>query len=362
MRYEEIEEWLTSVGERPQRAAQLFAWMYRRGKLVERAEDMADVSLAFRDKLARVASLEGDPDDGGARGGGRHPKVLYRLKNGGGVVESVIIPSNVPDGRTTVCVSSQLGCAMNCQFCFTAKMGLRRNLTAAQIVEQVVNARRLTGEARAVQGRGRQGGGDERGFHGDGRAAAQRRGGVGGGGHLDGYPRLALSQNKVTVSTSGLVPEIERYLRESRGSLAVSLNATTNEIRSWIMPINRKYNLERLLGALRDNFLASALGGISDRCSSSTSAWRASTTATRMPSGSWTSLDPCRASLTSSTSTPTRERISVQRRGDHCAFRRKLVEAGDAPFDRAGETRRWPPADSSGRRTRRRIGNPRRPG
>ena len=60
-------------------------------------------------------------------------------------MESVIIPSNTPDGRTTVCVSSQLGCAMNCQFCFTAKMGLRRNLSAAQIVEQVVNARRLTG-------------------------------------------------------------------------------------------------------------------------------------------------------------------------------------------------------------------------
>jgi 23S rRNA (adenine2503-C2)-methyltransferase len=71
--------------------------------------------------------------------------VTYRLKNGGGVVESVIIPSNTPDGRTTVCVSSQLGCAMNCQFCFTAKMGLRRNLSTAQIVEQVVNARRLTG-------------------------------------------------------------------------------------------------------------------------------------------------------------------------------------------------------------------------
>ena len=65
---------------------------------------------------------------------------------------------------------------------------------------------------------------------------------------------LAFSQNKVTVSTSGLVPEIERYLRESRGSLAVSLNATTDEIRSWIMPINRKYNLERLLGTLRNNF------------------------------------------------------------------------------------------------------------
>lgn len=65
---------------------------------------------------------------------------------------------------------------------------------------------------------------------------------------------LAFSRNKVTVSTSGLVPEIERYLNESQGSLAVSLNATTDEIRSWIMPINRKYNMERLLGVLKDRF------------------------------------------------------------------------------------------------------------
>jgi 23S rRNA (adenine2503-C2)-methyltransferase len=65
---------------------------------------------------------------------------------------------------------------------------------------------------------------------------------------------LAFSRNKVTVSTSGLVPEIERYLTESQASLAVSLNATTDEIRSWIMPINRKYNLERLLGVLKDHF------------------------------------------------------------------------------------------------------------
>ena len=95
------------VGERPQRAAQLFAWMYRRGKLVERAEDMVDVSLAFRDKLARVAALEGDLEMMDVReAADGTQKVLYRLKNGGGVVESVIIPSNVPNGRTTVCISS----------------------------------------------------------------------------------------------------------------------------------------------------------------------------------------------------------------------------------------------------------------
>ena len=102
---------------------------------------------------------------------------------------------------------------------------------------------------------------------------------------------LALSHNKVTVSTSGLVPEMERYLRESRGSLAVSLSATTDEIRSWIMPINRKYNLERLIGALAERFRAKARGGASAKCSSSTSCSPASTTRRRTPTACWTSPD-----------------------------------------------------------------------
>jgi 23S rRNA (adenine2503-C2)-methyltransferase len=255
MRFEELESWLVSVGERPQRAAQLFSWMYRRGKLVEDFESMEDVSRKFRDTLGSIATVEGDLEMESiktATDGTR--KVLYRLKNGGGVVESVIIPSNTgPDGRTTVCVSSQLGCAMNCQFCFTAKMGLRKNLTAAQIVEQVVHARRLTGGGRGADVRQREETTNVV-FMGMGEPLHNVDAVLTAVDVLTDPRGLAFSRNKVTVSTSGLVPEIERYLKESSGSLAVSLNATTDEIRSWIMPINRKYNLERLLGTLRENF------------------------------------------------------------------------------------------------------------
>jgi 23S rRNA (adenine2503-C2)-methyltransferase len=255
MRFEELESWLVSVGERPQRAAQLFSWMYRRGKLVEDFESMEDVSRKFRDTLGSIATVEGDLEMESiktATDGTR--KVLYRLKNGGGVVESVIIPSNTgPDGRTTVCVSSQLGCAMNCQFCFTAKMGLRKNLTAAQIVEQVVHARRLTGGGRGADVRQREEATNVV-FMGMGEPLHNVDAVLTAVDVLTDPRGLAFSRNKVTVSTSGLVPEIERYLKESSGSLAVSLNATTDEIRSWIMPINRKYNLERLLGTLRENF------------------------------------------------------------------------------------------------------------
>jgi 23S rRNA (adenine2503-C2)-methyltransferase len=229
--------------------------MYRRGKLVEDFESMEDVSQKFRDTLGSIATVEGDLEMESiktATDGTR--KVLYRLKNGGGVVESVIIPSNTgPDGRTTVCVSSQLGCAMNCQFCFTAKMGLRKNLTAAQIVEQVVHARRLTGGGRGADVRQREETTNVV-FMGMGEPLHNVDAVLTAVDVLTDPRGLAFSRNKVTVSTSGLVPEIERYLKESSGSLAVSLNATTDEIRSWIMPINRKYNLERLLGTLRENF------------------------------------------------------------------------------------------------------------
>ena len=257
MRYAEVEAWLASVGEKPSRASQLFAWMYRRGKLAKSVDEMTDVAAAFRDKLARMATLEGDLalEDILVAGDGTK-KVTYRLKNGGGIVESVIIPSNTPDGRTTVCVSSQLGCAMNCQFCFTAKMGLRRNLSAAQIVEQVVNARRLTGGGATASG-GPGAGRDEVTnvvFMGMGEPLHNIEAVLAAVDILTDTRGLAFSRNKVTVSTSGLVPEIERFLNESQGSLAVSLNATTDEIRSWIMPINRKYNLDKLLGVLKDNF------------------------------------------------------------------------------------------------------------
>jgi len=276
MRYADLERWLAEIGEKPSRATQVFNWMYRPGKLVADVRDMADVSAAFREKLASLATVDGDLEMRDVRtSADGTKKVTYALANGGGVVESVIIPSNVPGGRTTVCVSSQLGCAMNCQFCFTAKMGLRRNLTAAQIVEQVVHARRLA-EA-DDEASWSAGGGEEE--EEDGTSTATRRRTRTGGEVVSnvvfmgmGEPLhnidavlaavdvllddrgLGFSKNKVTVSTSGLVPEIERYLAESQGSLAVSLNATTDEIRSWIMPINRKYNLERLLGALRANF------------------------------------------------------------------------------------------------------------
>jgi 23S rRNA (adenine2503-C2)-methyltransferase len=250
MRRAELADWLAHVGEKRSRADSVFRAMYR-----ELGGD-ADASEAFGDKfkarLEVLGSFDGDlelSDTRLATDGTR--KVTYNLRgSGGGTVESVLIPALTERGRTTVCVSSQLGCAMNCQFCYTAKMGLRKNLSAAQIVEQVVQARRMVGASEVSNVV----------FMGMGEPLHNVDEVLKAVSILLDPKGLGFSRNKVTVSTSGLVPQMERFLRESEASLAVSLNATTDYIRNWIMPINRKYNLEMLLGLLRREFPRQSLG------------------------------------------------------------------------------------------------------
>lgn len=172
---------------------------------------------------------------------GRRLQILFTLDDGL-VIETVIIPCD--RGRNTVCVSSQVGCAMNCQFCYTGRMGLTRHLTAAEIVEQAVYARRLfSSEVGSITNVVFMGMGEP--FHNIESVIKAADIMV----HDQG---LHFSPRKVTVSTSGLVPQLKRFLRESNCALAVSLNATTDEVRNWVMPINRKYNLSLLLQTLRE--------------------------------------------------------------------------------------------------------------
>ena len=164
----------------------------------------------------------------------------------GSSIESVLIPDTDRDGKTTICISSQVGCAVDCQFCATAKMGLKRNLDAGEIVDQVYLARKLLSELEP----------DRR---------ITNIVFMGMGEPLQNYDNLIrslkilthglgakLSQRRITVSTSGLVPKLERLGTEDvRPNLAVSLNAPNDEIRDAIMPINRKWNIAQLLAALR---------------------------------------------------------------------------------------------------------------
>ncbi|KAJ8901554.1 hypothetical protein NDN08_003763 [Rhodosorus marinus] len=238
----QLDDFVTSLGEKPFRAAQLWRWMYHPDSLVGTFEEMTDLSKAFRAKLedhSRVDSLTLN-DTHVAKDGTR--KITYKLEDGG-IIESVWIPTN---DRVTLCISSQLGCALNCQFCFTAKMGLRRHLSLGEIVDQVVLSKRFFDDK------------DETGkritnivFMGMGEPLHNTENVIQATNILTSNKGLGLSHNKVTVSTSGLVPEIVRFFKESPANLAVSLNATTDEIRDWIMPINKKYDLASLLGTLK---------------------------------------------------------------------------------------------------------------
>jgi 23S rRNA (adenine2503-C2)-methyltransferase len=189
-------------------------------------------------------------------------KYLFNLADGH-AVESVLIPI---EGRNTVCISSQVGCAMACEFCLTGTFRLSRNLTTAEIVNQVMAIRRdVRASGEEIRNIVMMGMGEP--LHNLDSVIPAVRIMIDGNG-------LQLSNRRVTVSTCGLVPEMERLGREVPTiNLAVSLNATTDELRDRIMPVNRRYPLKALLQACKDfplpgrrkiTFEYVLLGGVND--------------------------------------------------------------------------------------------------
>ncbi|KAK1403324.1 Radical SAM core domain-containing protein [Heracleum sosnowskyi] len=241
MTFAEFQTWVTSHGYRPGQALMLWKCLYGHNIWAQSIEDLEGLNKDFKKMLNKQAEFKVFKlkDILTASDGTR--KILFTLEDGL-VIETVVIPND--KGRTTVCVSSQVGCAMNCQFCYTGRMGLKRNLTAAEIVEQAVFARRLlTGEIGSIANVV---------FMGMGEPLQNIDNVIKAIDIMVHDQGLYFSPRKITVSTSGLVPQLKRFLRESNSALAVSLNATTDVARNWIMPINRKYNLSLLLGTLRE--------------------------------------------------------------------------------------------------------------
>jgi 23S rRNA (adenine2503-C2)-methyltransferase len=247
MTFLELQSWVESHGHKASRTTILWRHLYGSRKWAESPNAIPLLNKAFvslleeRTEFAPNLQLR---DVHMAKDGTR--KLVFFLEEYNASIETVVIPG--PKGRITVCVSSQIGCAMNCQFCFTAKMGLWGNLSTAQIVEQVVVASRMClsefGEfvTNVV-------------FMGMGEPLH----------NLDSVLRVAdimvsnqglhLSPRKVTISTSGLVPKIRTFCRTSKCALAVSLNATTDETRDRIIPINRKYNIQTLLDCVKEEII-----------------------------------------------------------------------------------------------------------
>jgi 23S rRNA (adenine2503-C2)-methyltransferase len=239
---EQLAAELAALGEKPFRAKQLWHWIYHRG--VTDFAEMTTLSKDFRARLAETHAVR-RPEVAVAqvsKDGTR--KWLLRLADGQ-EVETVHIPE---EDRGTLCVSSQVGCTLTCKFCHTGTQRLVRNLSPAEIVSQIMVARDGLGEwpspaeGRLITNIVLMGMGEPL-YNYDNVATAMRIA-------MD-REGLSVSKRKITLSTSGVVPEMERCGRELDVNLAVSLHATTDEVRDWIMPINKKYPLKMLLDTCR---------------------------------------------------------------------------------------------------------------
>ena len=238
---EQLEDWVRSLGEKSFRARQLFNHLYARN--VVSWSQCTDLSLAFRKQLEFSAHLDAlsvsgiDEAPDGAR------KYLFRLHDGN-FIESVLIPD---PPRCTLCVSSQVGCALGCKFCLTGSMGLKRNLETAEIVDQVCHALRdpvLGNQVNSLV------------FMGMGEPLANYDEVLRAIRIITDSNGLMFSHRRVTLSTVGLVPLMGRLGSETPVNLAVSVHAADDELRNELMPINRKYPLSELMRACREYPLA----------------------------------------------------------------------------------------------------------
>ena len=234
----ELEDLAVELGASRYRGRQLATWIYR--KRVFELEAMSDLPKDFRGRLGERALVEVPepervtPSQDGSR------KLVYRFADGNRI-SSVVMPD---DDRITLCVSTQVGCGFECRFCLTGVMGLERNLTAGEIVGQVLGANRLLAPDQHVT---------HIVFMGMGEPLANYAALVTSLRILtDAKLGLGYSPRRITVSTVGLVPGIEKLGREAlKVNLAISLHAASDEVRGPLMPVNRSFDLKTLLAALR---------------------------------------------------------------------------------------------------------------
>ncbi len=235
-----LEAYFSDLGEKPFRAAQVLKWIYQFG--IDDFNAMSNFSKSLREKLANVAEIklpeivtEQHSDDGTI-------KWLLCLDSGNSI-ETVFIPEN---DRGTLCISSQVGCALECSFCSTAQQGFNRNLTTAEIIAQVVIANRalkcIPRNERVISNIVLMGMGEPL-LNFDNVVAAMNI--------MLEDNAYGLSKRRVTLSTSGVIPAIERLKEVSDVSLALSLHAPDDELRNELVPINRKYPIKELLAACK---------------------------------------------------------------------------------------------------------------
>jgi 23S rRNA (adenine2503-C2)-methyltransferase len=235
-----LTEWLVAQGEKPFRARQLFQWIHQRG--VADFDEMTDLAKSLREKLKEIAEVKAPATLSEHRSEDGTFKWLFDVGIGNGI-ETVFIPE---EDRGTLCISSQVGCALDCKFCSTGRQGFNRDLSVAEIIGQLWTAVRLLRTAevpRPVTNVVMMGMGEPlNNFEPVVDAMSIM---------LDDHA-YGLSRRRVTLSTSGVVPNIRKLKDALPVALAVSLHAPNDELRSRIMPINQAYPIRELLDACRD--------------------------------------------------------------------------------------------------------------
>ena len=237
-----------SLGEKRFRATQLFRWIHQKG--ATDFAQMSDLAKSLRDKLAGTARIEGLPILSQQESADGTIKWLFDV-GGGNAVETVFIPE---DDRGTLCVSSQAGCVMACPFCATGQGGLQRNMSTAEIVEQVVAGARALARDEVPGGPGRV---SNVVFMGMGEPMANYNAVIGAVRRLtDPSPAgLGMSARGVTVSTVGLVPRMRQLADEGIPvTLALSLHAPDDKLRDELIPVNSRWKVEEALDAARNYF------------------------------------------------------------------------------------------------------------
>ncbi|NLO80208.1 MAG: 23S rRNA (adenine(2503)-C(2))-methyltransferase RlmN [Xanthomonadaceae bacterium] len=233
-----MEGFFAELGEKPFRAVQVIKWIHQRG--VYDFDAMTDLSKALRAKLSELCEVRLPEVIFDQRSADGTRKWLLRL-DGGNAIETVFIPE---PNRGTLCVSSQVGCALECSFCSTATQGFNRNLTIAEIIGQL----RFAVSALAEEGRKVT----NVVFMGMGEPLLNFNNVVAAASLMVDDHAYGLSKRRVTISTSGVVPALYRLAEATDVSLAVSLHAPNDELRDQLVPINKKYPIAELLPACRN--------------------------------------------------------------------------------------------------------------
>ncbi len=236
---EGMREFFAGMGEKPFRGDQIMKWVYHRG--VSNFEDMTDLGKVLRAKLNELAEIT-------------PPKVMteqisvdgtrkWLIEVQGGAVETVYIPEPT---RGTLCVSSQIGCMLNCTFCSTATQGFQRNLSAAEIIGQVWLAAKALEHCRKTNRRI-----TNVVMMGMGEPLLNFDAVITAMGLMRDDLGFGLANKRVTLSTAGLVPAIDKLSAAADVSLAVSLHAPVDEVRNQLVPLNKKYPIEQLMEACK---------------------------------------------------------------------------------------------------------------